>query len=371
MIRRAFILGILGLAATWIAAAPSALAAICNPADAQSFVNAVQVLDSGYIPKPGSAAYRPPSGVSLNLPANSPIITDLMNAFQNAPPTFRARLCGTAGTPGLAGIFINAVGCAQNDPTRCAHTSGGPNFNRAWGFRSHTPGAGDFGATYIAIAAADLWQAGNPARSLDDYETQLLRSFPGSGAAMIAPAAPNYSWMSVLAALAHELGHVRWAQTVIPITNGSYNLGLLVNCPAGDFFVGWRYNDPDDLVPPNRWRPFANRSNASGRRIDHSNPPLLSDLDHPPNPNVPLWTLYQSNQPWASLFAAQTPDEDFVESYVMAVLTGYDPIAKKFTGPLTSMPLNVPGIATSPDVASDLVNGRKTPLQNKLICILL
>jgi hypothetical protein len=236
----------------------------------------------------------------------------------------------------------------------------------------------------VAISAADLWQAGNPARLLNDYETQLLKSFPGWNGATVAPANPNDSWMSVLAALAHEVGHVRWAQTTIPNPGGDYDFGLLINlCSAGDFFAGWNYNHADpqhrDLQPAGRWRPFRNRSNASGHAIDHSQPPylnfFLNGLDNPLTSNSDLWTLYQPGQPWASLFAAQTPDEDFVESYVMAVLTGYNTISNTFAGPLTSMPANIPGTPSWPDVASDLVTGKKLQppanpgLQNKISCV--
>lgn len=381
MIRSALILGSLSMAAVCIAAVPSASAGVCDANNAQSFINAIEVLDQNYVlHPPGSAAYWPPFGVflsQLNLPPNSPIITDLMNAFQNAPPTFRARLCGATGTPGLNGIFINAKGCAQNDPTRCNLNSGGANFNRAWGFRSYD--SSDFGATYMAISAADLWRSGNSARPLSNYETQLLQSFPGWSGATVAPASPDgsgthpdTSWMSVLAAMAHEVGHVRWVQTIVPEPGGGYDLSLLIGCPTGDFFAGWAYNSTDDLVPPNRWRPFRNRSSASGHAVDHSSAPFLFGpfgLDNPQTANSDLWSLYQPGQPWASLFAAQTPDEDVVESYVLAVLTGYDPIAIRYNGPLTSMPVNIPNTPSSPDVVNDLVTGHKLPLQNKIACV--
>jgi len=376
MHRYALILAVAGVLAACILGVRPAGAA-CDPANPQSFVASIQVLKPGYIPRPGTAAYRPPTGQALNLPATSPIVVDLLNAFANAPLSFRAKLCGSAGVSGLSGIFINATGCAQNDPTRCTHTVGGASFNRAWGFRNRTFGSPDFGAMFVAIAAADLWQNGAAARFLNQYEAQLLGSFPGPSGASVAPATPNDPWMSVLAALAHEVGHINWAETAIPVIGGGYNFGLLIGCPYGDFFTGWNYDHSAsnhfDLQPPNRWRPFRNRGNESGFDVDHSSAPFLDDLDDPATANQALYDLLQPSQPWASLFGAQTPDEDFVESYVMAVLTGYDPIADTFgraafTGPLRNLPITV-GALGSRDVADDLVMGRKPALLNKIRCV--
>jgi len=180
--------------------------------------------------------------------------------------------------------------------------------------------------------------------------------------------------MTVLAALAHEVGHVVWARTAIPNVGQQYSLTPLIYCPAGDFFTGWDYNrmaaQHPDLVPPNRWRRFRMRNTEAGPPLRHSNPPSLDDLDNPAIANGALYALYQPGQPWASLFAAQTADEDFVETYAMAVLTGYNPNTGTFGGPLRSMPLIIPGAPTPPaDVPGDLVGNTKPVLLNKMRCI--
>ena len=329
---------------------------------AQSFVNAVQLLNAGYNPAPGHGAYHPPAGSAQNW---SPAISaDLLQAFDHAPPFFKQYLCG------LNGIYINASACPGNDPTRC---SGGTPFNGAWGFRSRA--VTDLGHRYIAISAT-LWPNGGSATNFGDYETQVLRSFlpTGDGAAVSPNANPNNSWMTVLAALAHEVGHVVWAEKTIPHVGNNYDFTGLIGCPAGDFFVGWAYNthDPNhkDLQPKGRWRPFNDHANEANSYLDHRLAPSRRDFNDPTKADTALAQLSQSSQPWASLFGAQTPDEDFVESYVMAVLTGDDPSSGSFAGPLTSLPLSIPGVTgPAPDVARDLVSGNKAALATKIRCI--
>ena len=329
---------------------------------AQSFVSAVKLLNAGYNPAVPPASYHPPAGSAFNWP--TAISDDLRQAFDHAPASFKQYLCG------LNGIYINASACPGNDPTRCG---GGSPFSGAWGFRSRA--RTDLGHRYIAISAT-LWRNGGSAARFHDYETLLLRSFlpAGSGVAASPSANPDDPWMSVLAALAHEVGHVAWAEKTIPTVGNSYDFGGLISCPAGDFFIGWNYNKHDrihrDLQPKGRWRPFNNRANEANSFLDHSAAPLLNAFGGSGTANAALGQLYQAGQPWASLFGAQTPDEDFVESYVMAVLTGDNPRAGIFAGPLMSLPISIPGASgAAPDVARDLVSGNKDALARKIRCI--
>jgi hypothetical protein len=335
---------------------------ICAAGDPQSFINAIQLLDANSRPNGNT----PPTGQPYSWPR--PISDDLRNAFSSAPLAFQQRLCR------LNGIFINASGCPGNDPTRCSFPNTSAVFSGSWGYRSRA--AADGGKTYVAISAG-LWPAaGSAAWPLHVYETQVLQSFPGAGAAAVSSANPDASWMSVLAALAHEVGHVRFVQTVKPPPGNNYDFNSLINCSSGNFFAGWSYDHHNPkhphFQPRGGWRGFAERLNDAGSPIDHANPPLLSQLDMPPPRSYPyLLQLYQANQPWASLFAAQTPDEDFVETYVMAVFTGYTASSHSFAGPLTSLAVSVPGISGSPDIPQDLLSGRKSGLANKMSCLVL
>jgi hypothetical protein len=204
---------------------------------------------------------------------------------------------------------------------------------------------------------------------------------PGASGASINSANPDASWMTVLAALAHEVGHIHWATMLrksiyYPYNpNVGYDFKPLIKCTAGDFFQYWAYDHNNSvhlhLQPRLGWRGFADRQNDYGQQIDHTISPTLMQLDT--NNPMYIYQLYQANQPWASLFGAQTPDEDFVEAYTMAALTGYQvgatPGIYTFSGPLTSLPLTVNYGSTPPDVAADLRAGKKSPLTNKMSCI--
>jgi hypothetical protein len=342
----------------------------CTPGDPESFVTKVQLLTPLYYPGP-PGPYTPPAGSNYDWATLAPKIhDDLAAAFSNAPQFFQRHLCS------LKGVYINASVCPNNDPTQCSLTNAGAMFNGSWGFRSYRNNATDLGSTYIAISASDLWQAGGPARPFNDYETQLLKSFPGGSASTVTGANPNASWMSVLAALAHEAGHVIWAVKTIPSVGKKYDFSSLITCSARNFFGGWAYNTHDpkhnDLQPSKRWRKFKNRSNEANSSLDHASSPYLGDLgsSNPTTFNTALHDLYQPLQPWASLFGAQTPDEDFVETYVMAVLTGYTAGVHTFAGPLTNLPVSIPGYsAPYPDVPRDLVGGNKQTLLDKILCL--
>jgi hypothetical protein len=107
----------------------------------------------------------------------------------------------------------------------------------------------------------------------------------------------------------------------------------------------------------------------------------LKNLDKAPDSHLfdyRLFQLYQDGQPWASLFGAQTPDEDFVETYVMYVLTGFTAqtsTSGTYNGPLTSLPLTIPGYAGGgityqwADVPRDLRAPGKAELTRKMACI--
>ena len=334
--------------------------------DGSPFLSHVQMLDPSFVPNMGMT----PTGLALSAP--SPMTDDLSDAFRNSPPGFQQRLCG------LDGIFI----CPNTGSAQCNFPNINGEVSGSWGYRGR--GTHDLGKTYVALSQG-LWPAGGHAVALHVYETWILQSFPGAGTATVSGATPDDPWMTVLAALAHEVGHVRFVQTVK--ANGSYDFTSLTNCATGvatapfvDFFAGWAYQHGGSTHPhmqPFRgWRKFADRDNEPHQPLDHTNPPLLrGQLDLRPPASYPfLLQLYQANQPWASLFGAQTPDEDFVETYVMAVLTGYanNAGAASFAGPLTSLPLAIPGFTgpgQSTDVPRDLVAMNKPALANRMACI--
>src|SRR5216684_4574545 len=373
MLRSALLIGAGIVAALAFACAPAppppAPASLPPPPPrvaACDFVSKVQVLQPNYDPlsRPYSA---PENHVQQGYVLRPEIQNDLSDAFSNAPPIVQNSLCG------LTGVFINPTGCPSGDVNNCnpftGHLFSG---NSSWGFRGMGLGKG---STYIAISGG-LWYLGahSNAESFPLYENAILQTFaPWSGGPVITSATPsNYPWMTVLAALAHELGHVRRAQVAIPKGFGNkYDFGVLTNCSIGggnttDFYIGWNYgSDYKNLRPKNRWRNFQNNSNANNTITDHLNAPFLDNL----NINQGIYDLYQPGQPWASLFGGQSPDEDFVETYVLYALLGNKLDNSNYTGIyLQSLPVNIPNYLPV-DVPSDLLAGRKQALAQKIQCL--
>jgi hypothetical protein len=218
----------------------------------------------------------------------------------------------------------------------------------SWGFRDQTTGK-----MYIAIPGT-LW-AGGTTQTLTTYEQNVLNYFEqqtnnthwGTTTITAIPTSsnpnPNPSWAAVLASLAHELGHVKFAYTTHLDHWGNathhgkdFNFDFLTSCTteAGgiNFFDGWSYKNKNDLFPQDRngnmhlWRDFANKNNLNGKPIDHNTAPLLSDFQGSNKPDTLLYELYSGTEPtyyggWASFWGAWSPDEDFVETYVLYALS--------------------------------------------------
>jgi hypothetical protein len=234
---------------------------------------------------------------------------------------------------------------------------------------------------YIAIPGS-LWSGGNSthAMPLATYEQTVLSYFvqhagnsswgPTYPLPTISSTPPDNYWAAVLAALSHELGHVKLHYTIHPnATWGrNYKFDALQSCSTGtssiDFFSGWFYgNNQKKLFPKDTWRQFADRqSDDNGAVVDHSMAPYLAPPNKPNfadplnDPNQLLYTLYTgSNQPWASFWGAWSPDEDFVETYVLYALK-----------PNANLNINIYGNASY-----DIIKGisGKSALLGKINCI--
>jgi hypothetical protein len=165
----------------------------------------------------------------------------------------------------------------------------------------------------------------------------------------------------VLAALAHEVGHVRWYEKFVA-TPGSGVHDLKKFC-SGNFFVGWQ-GGWGKVTKPGPWRGL---ENLSARKQDgyqkHQNSPQTSDIDTAivqgsfSNAGSFLAQIYAGNE-WPSFFGSITADEDFVEAYKLWVLT-------RATTPLTSLKLSIP---TNPAYGGDIPANISNDLQAKLQC---
>ena len=328
---------------------PTPIAAAATCPDGTSFLKSVSYLTTPFSPAPGLPL--PPSGP---LPAPGPGVPDyagaLAAAFNAASPAFQKTLCS------LDAVFVNAVPCAS--PAACLASSWG-----WWQSRPTTPHG------RVVALSAGLWNEPD----YSHYETDLTQSLlPTSGVAYAGAQSCSAAGVcrpiddlatALLAALAHEVGHIAW-YVVVPQAQPASFCG-------GKFFTGWRAGS---VTPPPRWRELLtlpardNIRHGNGGKWPyiHSQPPQLDSIDHPgpggPGTNSLIYSLLAPSQPWASLFATISPDEDFVETYKFAVLTTANP-------PLTAVTITVPGAGAADIVQDYLVPGRKPSLVTKVGCV--
>jgi hypothetical protein len=289
--------------------------ATCN---GTPFLDHVHFVMSGYQPYIKFA--DPPVDPSMKLTPQE--ASDLDDAFNLAPAAFQARLCG------LDGIYLDPTAC--NNPTDCIEGS--------WGFRQPMIG----GKEYIAVSTG-LWTLMKSPR-YDQYETDLLQVLTAPSVFSYSKASFGFD-MTLLAALAHEVGHVRWYDIVDPKHQQTQDYSQFC---GGGFFLSW----PSITAPP-QWRYlltpeeqrrqhdfYRHRSGEQTFQLDNAlssgHIRMAGDLLH---------MVYGGTASWASYFASLSPDEDFVETYKFAVLT-------RATPPLDHLPITIQG--TSQEYMDDI-----------------
>jgi hypothetical protein len=312
---------------------------VCNAAN---FANSIHFIAGSY---KASSGATPPSGAVVG----SRYSTDLAQAFTIAPPAFQTQLCG------LDGVFI--------DPTACTYPAGC--FGTSWGLAQRRFGSG----RYIAVSAA-LW---NDRPSYSRFETNLINTLlPLSPVSYINPIPASDTFaMTVLAALAHEMGHVRFNDIFAP-GPGLGNFDPTQLC-GGNTFISWN-GGAAHIRPPPSWRHLLTQNERHLHPVPDVHKagagPQIWQIDNALNSGTAgdlLDQLYAPDAPWASFFAAIAPDEDFVETYKLKVLTQV-----QVQPPLTSLIITMPGTAgqNQENVPDDLLRRhRKTELAGKLTCI--
>jgi hypothetical protein len=355
-------------------------------AGSDTFLAKVFILQLPFRPDVYGANYHPPvSGGKIH---NPNILADLTGAFCSANFMVQRDLLS------LNAIYINpcadTTSCDRGNPITCdpdaCNIPDQQVIDNSWGFRErrdqYRPGQTVSGR-YIATSAG-LWRNGQPAPPLHEYETKLLSQLLSwNDPNPTIPAAPQYtintspdtSAMTVLSALAHELGHVRWYDTFV-WPPGSGHLDLSKLCGAR-FFQSWQ-GPWQRLRGPPPWRNFQSRSERATHPIldKHATGVQISDIDtavqagaYPlagslvgPGGSVPPGTfvtgIYAPSAPWASFFGAVSPDEDFVETYKFYALTQASP-------GLQSLPVQIPYVANTLDIPSDYRAGWKPELSIK------
>jgi hypothetical protein len=256
----------------------------------------------------------------------SPYSDDVGAAWTAAHPFFRDRLCN------LDKVFIVQNTC----PSGCTPTD---LMNNSWGFRGYTLPV----KRYIATSQ-QLWYNVGQAPPFGQFETDRLEALlqtlsPNARKYDLASYTvnPDNGTMTVLAALAHEYGHLLWYDTFVANADGSPNLGGRANTAAfcgGKFYPKGDWQYPVD-VPSGRWIGFGEVLNQAGSTSEVLQLPGL--LHHFPGyAGDHLYNVY-SNRRWPSLLAALSPDEEFVETFQLFVLRNAT------TNPLTSSTIAVKG----------------------------
>src|SRR5215469_3270770 len=266
---------------------------------------------------------------------NTDVQSDLTAAF-NAAAAFQQELCG------LDVIFIDPTGCApptppnSYDPNTCNLT---PDqiADRSWGLRLFSSGT-DFGRRYIALSlglwnnkSGSLWSCQGSrtvcAPPFTTYQTALIRTLLSrldtnavnwkSQLPEFVSASPNTGVVTVLAALAHEFGHVHWYDAFVTVP-GDQNANESNSCKGSKFYPP---NSWSGRPPSNRWVTFGKTRDQTGNR-KQALKPLIDDL-HVGPPFAPagddLYKIF-TNKNWIDALAVVSPDEDFVETQEFVVL---------------------------------------------------
>jgi hypothetical protein len=339
--------------------------------DGSNFLNHVVFVQNG-LPPPSTNPNTPPAApqpVNTTPITGTPYAQALQNAFLLAPPSFQTTLCG------LTAIYVNG-------PTTCSNLA--DCIGNSWGFRVwQNPPA--MPQTYVAITAG-LWSlppcSGSPSYAYHCFETDLLNTVLGSTPHFFQynsanPAADNFD-MTILAALAHEAAHVRWYQVMAPNAPGvlGYNPNnfLCTSNPGTPSFFSYSWSPSVQKAPV--WRVFLTldkRNHGFGAPDVHKVRPQIRAIDALVNAGnmtraaAFLEDLYQPTQPWASYFAAISPDEDFIETYKFYVLTNAQSVTSLSEGPLTNLQISIAGSAH--DIPGDYLAGNKPLLSSKTQCV--
>ena len=287
--------------------------------DLLSHVKYVQLL-----PAPNTDLVIPPDPTALD----PDIQRDLVAAFMANPAFSKNELCK------LDGIFINRLQCSSYAPSSCSTMLDSDVAANSWGLR--TPS----NKKYVAISLG-LWR-GNQcpkgsgqaicAPSFTQFHQRLAKALLDKTAGMpvnISPptfqASTNTSGLSVLAALAHERGHIYWWETFVQ-PPGSTPLATTLMSEAnafcgGTIYPGGRWHGMPVGLPRHRYVQFADLSSNSPVNVANL-PTLLQQSGNPIYANIAIGIIdgiYNGGQ-YPSLLAIYSPDEDFVEAFEWSVL---------------------------------------------------
>jgi hypothetical protein len=261
---------------------------------------------------------------------------DLTAAFELAPAFFQKQLCG------LDGVFV---------------TQGGD----SWGFRNIADGK-----RYLAVSIA-LWKNGVPRYS--EYEDlvvrRLLHGWSGPRHSKNTDEFADGPAVTVLALVAHEFGHILFYDTFVNPRGSAPNYAAFCD---GKFFAGSWETLPHTPVIWRRYGEIAGLHKGDDVQINE----IIAALPKPGAPDTRhagrllqrIFALAERGKPggrWASLFAAFSPDEDFVETFKLFVL-------RNSAAPLQTLKIEIPieGRIVTEDIPGQC--NKRPVLMTKLGC---
>jgi hypothetical protein len=292
----------------------------------------------------------------------SKYVAGLTAAFNAAPLAFRQVLCRAGASP--------PAGVTPDIGLDLVYVIGSGTSEGWW----HQTSAGGH-QRIVELSSTSLWSS-----NYSRYETDLTQSLlPLSGITYSGANIDGVAGMALLAALAHEVAHIRWYE---------WGLSNPASYCGGGFFKGWDASKTRFQPPPvasgGYYREFLNPAARNKVRPTPPPPPpgpphqgypyfhalgggpQIDDVDNAPHGasqnavlHKLLWPLGTSL--WPSLFAALSPDEDFVETYKLKVLLAASP-------PLNSVSLAIPPFMPL-NIPQELAAGSRPMLSTKLTCI--
>lgn len=340
---RSALLGLVVLAPLALCACPSATHAATGspPCDISSKIFLLSPgfspVDFGSCRTAKQCADRHILGPQANGSPPAQYSTPIVDAFGIAPPWFQNMLCS------LDAIYIDNW-----------NTNTDPNKSLAWGMRERAskPDANGSQPTHIGISTEIIDDLRSSSTPYAFYESEVLTYL------LLAPISP---WGQKPAAAAQSfVGTVTFAANPDPYPNTNDPeviavLGVLAH--EMGHVVWWKY-DVGDYHDSNRalFSSFSFRNNTfpHGYHVfgkEDQNNPVIS----PPSIRDVRYDLQYGNASqatsqaaadllkiyggeWASLFATVSLDEDFVETFKLAVLTNLCN-----TGPLQNLWITIPG----------------------------
>jgi hypothetical protein len=266
------------------------LAAACDQNNPITFLRRTFMLAAGYDPDPDHMNHTLPSGTR---PLPDPYCASMTDVYNAASPSFKNQLDSLDAT-----FIIDDSQCPT--VSACVQDS--------WGLRDRATKR-----TFVALSSG-LWNNGPPKYS--DFQQSVISGLLGQHSPITINVNPDNATMTILAALAHELGHISWWKNSVehkscfsePIPVFT-DISWIVHddrTPKFQYFGKERRYDPA--------HPGAGGNYPKGGvdkdkiKIDYGSPQMNNDL-----------TVIYSGE-WASIFATVTPDEDFVETYVLGGL---------------------------------------------------